>query len=78
MSKSTGISSNKETVLRTLGVLGGGQLGRMMADAAHRLGVKIVVLDPTPNSPAGQGKKESIAKKYISIIYIYNIRIVSI
>ena len=31
---------------QTVGVLGGGQLGRMMAEAAHRLGVKVAVLDP--------------------------------
>ena len=31
---------------RTIGVLGGGQLGRMMAEAGHRLGIKFAVLDP--------------------------------
>ncbi|KJE92928.1 phosphoribosylaminoimidazole carboxylase [Capsaspora owczarzaki ATCC 30864] len=55
------ISASRQSVLqRTLGVLGGGQLGRMMADAAHRLGVRIVVLDPTPNSPAGQAADKQI------------------
>lgn len=40
---------------RTVGVLGGGQLGRMMAEAGHRLGVKMAVLDPLgTSSPAGQ------------------------
>jgi len=40
---------------RTLGVLGGGQLGRMMAEAAHRLGVGLLPLDPAGmESPAGQ------------------------
>eukprot|EP00636_Phaeomonas_parva_P008836 CAMPEP_0118851754 /NCGR_PEP_ID=MMETSP1163-20130328/1073_1 /TAXON_ID=124430 /ORGANISM="Phaeomonas parva, Strain CCMP2877" /LENGTH=410 /DNA_ID=CAMNT_0006784137 /DNA_START=255 /DNA_END=1484 /DNA_ORIENTATION=- len=39
---------------RTLGVLGGGQLGRMMAEAGHRLGVRMCVLDPLgAASPAG-------------------------
>ncbi|MBK1640591.1 5-(carboxyamino)imidazole ribonucleotide synthase [Chromatium okenii] len=37
-----------------LGIIGGGQLGRMMAKAAKRLGCTCVVLDPTPGSPAGQ------------------------
>jgi len=38
-----------------VGVLGGGQLGRMMAQAASRLGVSLTVLDPTGlASPAGQ------------------------
>ena len=31
---------------RTVGVLGGGQLGRMMAEAASRLGVRLAILDP--------------------------------
>jgi len=35
-----------------LGVLGGGQLGRMMALAAGNLGVRIKCLDPTPDAPA--------------------------
>lgn len=40
---------------RTVGCLGGGQLGRMLTEAAHRLGVKVVVLDPLGRgSPAGQ------------------------
>lgn len=38
-----------------VGVLGGGQLGRMMAFAAHRLGLRMTALDPKgPDSPAGQ------------------------
>jgi phosphoribosylaminoimidazole carboxylase len=38
----------------TIGVLGGGQLGRMMASAAHDLGMRIAVLDPDRDAPAGQ------------------------
>jgi 5-(carboxyamino)imidazole ribonucleotide synthase len=37
----------------TLGVLGGGQLGRMFVHAAQALGYRTVVLDPDPASPAG-------------------------
>lgn len=37
----------------TLGVLGGGQLGRMFTIAAQVMGYKVAVLDPDPNSPAG-------------------------
>ena len=38
----------------SIGVLGGGQLGRMMAQAASRLGLKLTVLDPGGlKSPAG-------------------------
>ena len=36
-----------------LGALGGGQLGRMFAMAAHRLGYRVMVLDPDPQSSAG-------------------------
>jgi 5-(carboxyamino)imidazole ribonucleotide synthase len=36
-----------------LGILGGGQLGRMFCFAAHRLGYKVMVLDPDADSPAG-------------------------
>ncbi|MDX8365169.1 5-(carboxyamino)imidazole ribonucleotide synthase [Cytobacillus sp. IB215665] len=38
----------------TIGIIGGGQLGRMMAIAAKQMGYNIAVLDPTPNSPCGQ------------------------
>ncbi|MCE7031792.1 5-(carboxyamino)imidazole ribonucleotide synthase [Lysobacter sp. GX 14042] len=37
-----------------LGILGGGQLARMMALAAAPLGVPVVVLDPSPGACAGQ------------------------
>ncbi len=36
-----------------LGILGGGQLARMLALAAHPLGLRCRVLDPSPQSPAG-------------------------
>jgi 5-(carboxyamino)imidazole ribonucleotide synthase len=38
----------------TLGVLGGGQLGRMFTLQARTMGYAVVVLDPDPASPAGQ------------------------
>lgn len=38
----------------TLGMLGGGQLGRMFTVAARTMGYKVVVLDPDPESPAGR------------------------
>ena len=37
----------------TLGVMGGGQLGRMFVHAAQRMGYLTAVLDPDPTSPAG-------------------------
>ncbi|MHB1678578.1 MAG: 5-(carboxyamino)imidazole ribonucleotide synthase [Sulfuriferula sp.] len=38
----------------TLGMLGGGQLGRMFTIAARTMGYRVMVLDPDPLSPAGQ------------------------
>ena len=38
----------------TLGMLGGGQLARFFVIAAHEMGYRVIVLDPDPNSPAGQ------------------------
>jgi len=38
---------------RTVGILGGGQLGRMLVEAANRLNIKTVILD-APSSPAKQ------------------------
>ncbi|HET9623888.1 MAG TPA: 5-(carboxyamino)imidazole ribonucleotide synthase [Kofleriaceae bacterium] len=38
----------------TVGVLGGGQLGRMMAVAARQMGYRIIVLDPSPRCPTAQ------------------------
>ena len=39
---------------RTLGILGGGQLGRMLALEARRLGYRIAVFSPVQDAPAGQ------------------------
>ena len=38
----------------TIGIIGGGQLGRMMALSARYMGFRVGVLDPTPNCPTGQ------------------------
>jgi 5-(carboxyamino)imidazole ribonucleotide synthase len=38
----------------TIGVLGGGQLGRMMAVVARQMGYRILVLDPSPRCPTAQ------------------------
>ena len=45
--------SDASARLPALGVLGGGQLGRMFAHAAQTLGYRSIVLDPDPQSPAG-------------------------
>ena len=38
----------------TLGVLGGGQLGRMFSQSASKMGYKVCVLDPAADSPAAE------------------------
>ncbi|MDO8385648.1 MAG: 5-(carboxyamino)imidazole ribonucleotide synthase [Polaromonas sp.] len=48
----------------TLGVMGGGQLGRMFVHAAQRLGYFTAVLDPDPVSPAGRVSHHHIATGY--------------
>lgn len=37
-----------------IGVLGGGQLGRMLCQAASPMGIRVSVLDPLPDCPAGK------------------------
>ncbi|KAL3849919.1 hypothetical protein ACJIZ3_011801 [Penstemon smallii] len=37
---------------KVVGVLGGGQLGRMLCEAASQLAIKVIILDPTENCPA--------------------------
>ena len=50
--------------LARVGIIGGGQLGRMMVTRAVKLGCLAVVLDPTPNSPAGQVAGHQIVGDY--------------
>jgi 5-(carboxyamino)imidazole ribonucleotide synthase len=49
----------------TLGVLGGGQLGRMFVHAAQALGYRCVVLDPDATSPAGAVAQEHLRADYL-------------
>jgi len=44
----------------TLGVVGGGQLGRMLGEAAAPLGVEVVVSDPTPDAPAAPVVRDQV------------------
>lgn len=50
-------------VLR-LGLMGGGQLGRMFVHAAQRLGMEVVVLDPVPGCPAAQAADRHLCAAY--------------
>lgn len=48
----------------TLGLLGGGQLGRMFTAEARRMGYRVVVLDPDSEAPAGQLADHHIARSW--------------
>nr|WP_248929785.1 5-(carboxyamino)imidazole ribonucleotide synthase [Paenibacillus hamazuiensis] len=48
----------------TIGVLGGGQLGRMLALAGRHMGYRFVTLDPTPDAPCGQVADRQITAAY--------------
>ena len=49
---------------KTIGIIGGGQLARMMCLAAKAMGYYIAVLDPTPNCPCGQAADIEITANY--------------
>lgn len=49
---------------RTVGVLGGGQLGRMFVHAAQRCGFRVVVLDPDADAPAGRAADRVLRAAY--------------
>jgi 5-(carboxyamino)imidazole ribonucleotide synthase len=51
----------------TLGVLGGGQLGRMFTAAARKMGYNVIVLDPDPMSPASALANEHLQRHYTDV-----------
>lgn len=48
----------------TIGIVGGGQLGQMMALSAKAMGYRVGILDPTPNAPAAQVADFQITAEY--------------
>lgn len=61
------MSQQKSPILvppSTIGILGGGQLGRMLAIAGRNMGYRFITLDPTPNSPCGQAADGQIIATY--------------
>lgn len=52
---------------QTIGIIGGGQLGQMMALDAKQTGMKVIVLDPTPACPAGQVADDQIVAPYADV-----------
>ena len=57
-------SSSLATEPLTLGVMGGGQLGRMFVHAAQTMGYFTAVLDPDAQSPAGRVSHRHIQTDY--------------
>lgn len=49
---------------QTIGIVGGGQLGRMFALAARQMGYHVHVLDPTPDCPAAQAADAQTTAAY--------------
>ena len=54
----------KNITNKTLGILGGGQLGKMIALEASRLGIKTCIFDPNENAPAFQNANIIINSDY--------------
>lgn len=46
--------------VKTIGIVGGGQLGRMLTEAALPLSFKVIVVDPSTNCPAAQAGARQI------------------
>ena len=56
----------------TLGVLGGGQLGRMWSHAAQSMGFRTAVLEPDPHSPAGLISHVHVCADYLDPMGLAN------
>ncbi|MGO3497829.1 MAG: NAD(P)-dependent oxidoreductase, partial [Staphylococcus equorum] len=48
----------------TIGIIGGGQLGKMMAQSAQKMGFKVIVLDPDQECPC-----QYVAHEFINAAY---------
>jgi 5-(carboxyamino)imidazole ribonucleotide synthase len=59
-----GIADPPLTPPATIGILGGGQLGRMLGGAARQLGYRIAILDPDPACPAAAIADRVVAGRY--------------
>ena len=50
--------------MKTIGVIGAGQLGLMLAEEAHKLGARVVTLDPAADAPAARVADGHIVAAY--------------
>ena len=66
MTQETAKETTEKMILpgSTIGMIGGGQLGRMFVIAAKYLGYNVIVLEPGENSPAGQVADEQLVAAY--------------
>src|SRR5207253_9780519 len=65
-----GVTASSSVKLKpgdTIGILGGGQLGRMLAMAAARLGLKCLVFSPDPDSPAFDVVQHATCAEYADV-----------
>ncbi|WP_282937803.1 5-(carboxyamino)imidazole ribonucleotide synthase [Paenibacillus sp. RC67] len=70
MSQAANSHTDANQVIRpggTIGVLGGGQLGRMLALSGRAMGYRFVTLDPTSDAPCGQVADQQIVASYDDI-----------
>lgn len=56
----------------TIGILGGGQLGRMFGLAARHLGYRVHTYEPTPDSPAGQVADREVNRPYEDLVSLHD------
>jgi len=54
-----------------LGLLGGGQLGRMMLQAAIDLDIHVKALDPDPNAPCAKIAPEFVCGSFLDFDTVY-------
>ena len=58
------VTTKSPEKMKTIGIIGGGQLGLMIAEQAHVLGVRAVALDPAPDAPAFRVCDDHIVAAY--------------
>jgi 5-(carboxyamino)imidazole ribonucleotide synthase len=60
-------NKNMQNKKKTIGIIGGGQLGQMMAISAQYMGHKVITLDPNPSCPAAKCSDELIVADYDNV-----------
>ena len=58
---------NQLAIGSTIGILGGGQVGRMLSLAASRLGMNTHIFEPNINSPAGRVSRYVTTASYDNV-----------